>query len=133
MKFRSPGDEPLHVALTSGHTIVIPPEGVDVPVVFRKEAIAKGAEPVADDGASMAPAASNAQEKTAASTADNRKELIKTALRSMLNGANEEDFTAQGLPNLKRLQAVAGFQVSRTEADSAWEEVKTEADQSSQD
>ena len=43
MKFRSPTDEPLHVALTTGHTCTIPPEGVDLDPMFQREAIARGA------------------------------------------------------------------------------------------
>ena len=132
MKFRSPGDEPLHIALTSGHTLVIPPEGVEVPNIFKREAISRGAEPMAPDASDAAdepsapvPAVDKSAE-VAQAAAEKRKEMIKEALRNMLNGANEEDFTAQGAPNLKRLQAAAGFQVSRAEADAAWEEVKAE-------
>ncbi len=132
MKFRSPGDEPLHISLTSGHTLVIPAEGVEVPDMFRREAIARGAEPLASDGSVVAAASKNDDGATGKSTADNRKDLIKEALRTMLNGSNEEDFTAAGTPNLKRLQAVAGFQVSRADADAAWAEVQAEAAQDGQ-
>ena len=132
MKFRSPGDEPLHISLTSGHTLVIPAEGVEVPDMFRREAIARGAEPLAFDGSVVAAASKNDDGATGKSTADNRKDLIKEALRTMLNGSNEEDFTAAGTPNLKRLQAVAGFQVSRADADAAWAEVQAEAAQDGQ-
>lgn len=127
MKFRSPGDEPMHISLTSGHTLVIPAEGVEVPDMFRREAIARGAEPLASDGSVVAAASKNDDGATGKSTADNRKDLIKEALRTMLNGSNEEDFTAAGTPNLKRLQAVAGFQVSRADADAAWAEVVAES------
>lgn len=132
MKFRSPGNEPMHISLTSGHTLVIPPEGVEVPDMFRREAIARGAEPLASDGSVVAAASKNDDGATGKSTADNRKDLIKEALRTMLNGSNEEDFTAAGTPNLKRLQAVAGFQVSRADADAAWAEVQAEAAQDGQ-
>ncbi|MFZ7319680.1 hypothetical protein ACLS0R_11570 [Comamonas jiangduensis] len=132
MKFRSPGDEPLHISLISGHTLVIPAEGVEVPDMFRREAIARGAEPLASDGSVVAAAPKNDDGATGKSSADNRKDLIKEALRTMLNGSNEEDFTAAGTPNLKRLQAVAGFQVSRADADAAWAEVQAEAAQDGQ-
>lgn len=59
MKFRSPGDEPMHISLTSGHTLVIPAEGVEVPDMFRREAIARGAEPLASDGSVVAAASKN--------------------------------------------------------------------------
>lgn len=132
MKFRSPGQEPVHLALTSGHTLVIPPEGVEVPAVFRREAISRGAEPMAPDG-SFAESLHQSGGQGGDGGADDgqtaeakRLELIKTALRTMLNGASEEDFTTAGLPNLKRLQFLAGFNVSRAEADAAWALVQAE-------
>ena len=45
MKFRSPTDEPLHVALTTGHTCTISPEGDEIPQMFHREAISRGAIP----------------------------------------------------------------------------------------
>ena len=42
-RFRSPTDTPLHVALISGHTAVIPPEGIELAPMFYREAIARGA------------------------------------------------------------------------------------------
>lgn len=129
MKFRSPGKESLHLALTSGHTLVIPPEGVEVPDVFRREAISRGAEPMAADGTHLAPVHQPSSESGGdggQSTEEKRLELIKAALRNMLNGADEEDFTSAGLPNLKRLQHLAGFNVPRAEADAAWALVQAE-------
>lgn len=41
-QFRSPTDTALHVALTSGHTAVIPPEGIELAPMFHREAIACG-------------------------------------------------------------------------------------------
>ena len=43
MKFRSPSDQPIHIALTTGHTAVIPPDGVVLDKMFHKEASARGA------------------------------------------------------------------------------------------
>lgn len=126
MKFRSPGEQPLHIGLTSGHTLVIPQEGVEVPDMFRREAIARGAEPIADSGAVIASADATPQSGNGEGTAEKRQGLIKDALRTMLNGANEEDFTTDGKPNLQRLKAVAGFNVSRAEADAVWAQVQAE-------
>ena len=44
----------------------------------------------------------------------------------MLNGANEEDFNDGGKPALQRLKAVAGFNITRAEADEAWAQVQAE-------
>ena len=125
MKFRSPGEQAIQVSLTSGHTLVIPPEGVTVPVMFRKEAIAIGAEPMApDSNERMVP-----QDESGLAGAEGvqaRTVLIKDALRAMLDGSDESDFTADGKPNLLKLKARAGFNVPRNEADAAWEELQAE-------
>lgn len=113
MKFRSPTDEPLHIGLTSGHTIVITPEGVEVPALFHKEAVARGAEP--DTGEAAASVATVPQ--------FNRKEVITTAMNAMLDGGAEDDFTNDGKPNLRKLNAKVGFQVAREEADAIWAEI----------
>ncbi len=132
MKFRSPGKEPLHIGLTSGHTLVIPPDGVEVPHAFRREAISRGAEPMAPDGSHVEvehqPGVQSGEDgaNDGQNTAEKRLQLIKDALRAMLNGASEDDFTAAGLPNLNRLQFLAGFKVTRAEADAAWALVQAE-------
>lgn len=114
MKFRSPSAaQPLHVALTSGHTMVVPPEdeGVDVPQMFLREALARGA--VLVEGGT-------AEVKTLAL---NREIVLRETLEAMIKGADKEDFTADGKPNLMRLKAKTGFPVTREEADAAFDEV----------
>ena len=111
MKFRSPTDEPLHVALTTGHTCAIPPEGVDLDPMFQREAIARGA--LAGDD--VAPVAQAPQ--------FDRKQVITDAINGMMDGDNEGDFNEDGKPNLKRLNAVIGFQASRSEVDAIFEDL----------
>lgn len=150
MKFRSPGSQALHIALLSGHTLVIPPEGVDVPTEFRREAIARGAEPMAAEAIHESPAAvaalsamltqgaaagatstgsTDTQNDAAAAAlaAENRKQLVKDAIKQLLEANDEADFTADGKPNLNALKKAAGFNVSRQEADEAWEALQNEA------
>ncbi len=150
MKFRSPGSQALHIALLSGHTLVIPPEGTEVAAEFRREAIARGAEPMAADPIERSPAAvaaltamlaqgaatgatstgsTEAQNDAAAAApaAENRKQMVKDAIKQLLVANNEADFTADGKPNLNSLKKVAGFNVSRQEADEAWEALQAEA------
>jgi hypothetical protein len=110
MKFRSPSDQPIHVALTTGHTAVITPEGGPLDPMFHKEASARGA--VAFDEGSNAPLAG----------AD-RKAAISAAVTAMLDGKEEGDFTAEGKPDLRKLKARAGFAVSREEADAVFAEL----------
>ena len=110
MKLHSPFPTPLHLALTSGHTFVVPHDGVEVPAVFQAEALSKGA--VAAEGESTSAPASL--------TAAVRAETIEAALRAMLDSGDESEFTADGKPNLVKLKNRVGSAVSREEADAAW-------------
>lgn len=110
MKFRSPSDQPIHIALTTGHTAVITPEGVELDPMFHKEASARGAVAF-DDGS------------TATAPPVDRKASIAAALTGMLDGKDEDDFTADGKPNLNRLKAKVGFAVTREEADAVFAEL----------
>lgn len=110
MKLRSPFPTPLHLALTSGHTFVVPHDGVEVPVIFQAEALSKGAV-VAEGETTPSPTSP---------TVAVRAETIETALRAMLDSGDESEFTADGKPNLAKLKNRVGFTVSREEADAAW-------------
>ena len=110
MKFRSPSDQPIHIALTTGHTAVVTPDGVELDPMFHKEASARGAVQFDDS-------------TTIVMTPDVRKAAITAALKGMLDGAAEGDFTAEGKPNLLRLKAAVGFAVTREEADAVFVEL----------
>ncbi len=122
MKFRSPTDEVIQIGLTSGHTIVIPPDGDDVPPIFRREAIARGAIPVDVPGAEETLAALNG---TAGGPVASRPQAIQAALQTMLDGGGEGDFTKGGKPSLDKVKALLGFAVTREEVDAAWEVVSS--------
>lgn len=117
VKFRAPGSEPLHVSLTSGHTMVVPatPEGIDVPQMFQIEAMKRGAV-LAEGG--------TAEVKTQILA---RQLAIREALKAMMAGGNKDDFTGDGKPNLVRLKAATGFQVTREEADQVFAELGGDA------
>lgn len=111
MKLRSPFPTPLHLALTSGHTFVVPHDGVTVPAVFLNEALSKGAVVAEGETTPLSPVALTVAART---------ETIEAALRAMLNSGEESEFTADGKPNLTKLKNRVGFTVSREEADAAW-------------
>lgn len=117
MKFRSPSDQPIHVALTTGHTACITPEGVELDPMFHKEASARGAV-CFDDSASAV---------TFTMTPEVRKAAICAALTGMLDGKVEDDFTTDGKPNLRKLKERVGFTVTREEADAAFIELTAKA------
>lgn len=110
MKLRSPFPTPLHLALTSGHTFIVPHGGGEVPAVFQAEALSKGAV-VAEGETTPSPASL---------TVAVRAETIEAALRAMLDSGDESEFTADGKPNLTKLKNRVGFTMSREEADAAW-------------
>lgn len=110
-RFRSPTDTPLHIALTSGHTAVVAPEGTDLAPMFHREAIARGA--VLTEGGT-------AEDKT---QVFNRQLVIRETITDMIAGKDKDDFTGDGKPNLFKLRAKTGFQVSREEADAVFAEL----------
>lgn len=114
MKFRSPSDQPIHIALTTGHTAVIPPDGVVLDKMFHKEASARGAVAF-DDNTTFVP------------SPEYRKAAISAALTSMLDGKDEDDFTADGKPNLRKLKERVGFALTREEADAVFIELTAKA------
>lgn len=113
MKFRSPSDQPIHIALTTGHTAVVPPEGVELDEMFRREASARGAVCFEESASAIA----------STMTPEVRKAAISAALTGMLDGKAEDDFTTEGKPNLLKLRARVGFSVAREEADAVFTEL----------
>lgn len=116
MKLKSPTDEPIHVALLSGHSIRIPPEGRDVPEMFRRDAFAAGAIPVTASIADF-----SAPEEEAID--DSKLALLIAGVQKMLV-ENAEDFTGAGLPNRKVLSGIVGWNVSVQELSAAWAKVQ---------
>lgn len=116
MKFVPPTEQPMHIALTSGHTHVIEfngGEGTETPALFVREAIARGAEPVGVEKAAPLEGKSF-----------DRSQAIKDAINKMLDDPADEDyFTAAGLPDLRKLNTLVGFKVDRDEANKLFEEV----------
>lgn len=114
MKFQAPGDKPVSVNLTSGHTFVIPPDGIEVPQMFHREAVAQGCILIGS-----IPEAQGAPDKPVF----NRALVVGEAMEAMIAAKNPEDFNANGKPDLRRLCAKIGFQITREEADAVWAEV----------
>lgn len=122
MRLKSPTEAEIHVSLLNGHTIRIGPEGRDVPEMFRREAFAEGAIP--------ADARPEAFAKTSEEPADDSKPaLLVDAVKKMLAENNPDDFTGAGLPNRKKVSALAGWNVSVQELSAAWSSVNEEAAQ----
>lgn len=110
-RFCSPTDTPLHIALTSGHTAVVTPEGIDLDPMFHREAIARGA--LLTEGATP-------EDRT---QVFNRQIVLRDTIAAMIASNDKDDFTGDGRPNLVKLKAKTGFQVSREEADAVFAEL----------
>lgn len=115
MRFFPPTTESLSIGLTSGHMAVIPAEGIELPAMFHREAMARGA--VLDQAPAADSSQTGSQLSGAPDTAGERDKAIRDALNAMLDGGDEGDFNTGGKPNLTKLNARVGFQVSREEAD----------------
>lgn len=122
MKFRSPTEEAIHVSLVTGHTALIPMEGVELDPMFHREAIAKGAIP-----GSLTPEQALMLDAKPEAPQFDRADHIAKVLKAMLDGDNEGDFNKDGKPDLRAVNAKLGFQASRSEVDAVWAEVSAAA------
>ena len=110
MRFTSPTDTPVHMALTSGHTFVVGPELVEVPPMFHRQAVLEGCIP---EGMKSLPPEDPPD--------DNKQDLIVKAIRAMLASPKEGDFNNDGRPDVRKLSARCGFTVLAGERDDAWQ------------
>lgn len=103
--------ENAHIALTSGHTFVVPNDpvnGVSVPQRFHKEAVLRGCLLVG-----MLP-------ETEDAPGVNRTDIIKEGMRKMLTSEDPAYFTPAGSPSIDVLSRHCGFGIERSERDSVW-------------
>ena len=115
MRLKSPTNEPISFGSStgSGHSMVLGPEGEEVPQMFIQSAFAAGAIPVESDADAFVDAPKATYEKT-------DQELVQNAIKTMLERNEEGDFTASGLPNRKKLSALVGLNVSAEDVTIAW-------------
>jgi len=115
MKFRSPTQEPVYLALTSSHTAVVGPELGELEQRFHREAIAEGCIPEGMDAAPMP----KQTERT-------KSEVIDDAIRKMIADAKPEDFTRDGKVDANALSERVGFAVSASERNAAWDKISND-------
>jgi hypothetical protein len=107
---------------TKGHTIsFVKGEPSWVPPIIEKDAIAIGAER-ADGGATdpLGP------EKEAVKTisGEELKTQMFTAFELIVEKNDAKDFTGQGIPSVKAVERILGFDVDRSDVVQAWTEFK---------
>jgi hypothetical protein len=115
MKFFPPKGQSCHISLLSGHTALVEPEGTELDMRFRKEAIARGCYP------------EGTQAEDPELPGDfNREEIILDAMKTMIDLADKDDFTAVGQPDVRRVSNRVGFTVDRHERDRLWAKLESE-------
>jgi hypothetical protein len=111
MILKSQTEQPVQVALLSGHCMVVGPEGIEIPAMFLSEAFKMGCIPVDVDPevVKAAPPKPASKEKL---------ELITDGVKKML----EADcvLTGAGMPNRKELSTLVGFPVTAEDLTAAW-------------
>jgi len=118
-RFRTPpGQEPIRVALLTGHTTFIGHEWQELDERYHREALTLGAQTEASENRVVQlPPAIDASETDA----------IRSALVQMLNDTDPEHFNAAGLPNLKTVRERVGFNANRDTVNKVFAAIKAEA------
>lgn len=113
MRLKSPTSIPISFGTGSGHSMVLGPDGADVPPMFIQAAFASGAVPADADADEFIAAPPKTFSKT-------DQELIQQGIKTMLERNEDNDFTAAGLPNRKKLAALVGLNVTPEDLIVAW-------------
>ncbi len=131
MFMKSITGEPVHVGLISGHSIVITPEGRDVPPLLIGEVLKSGKVATVERvhvGQDGAPSADALALIGAQQTAQGEKNArIKDAIKNALDAGDETFMSEKGIPDARKLDKLVGEPVSAAERDRAWAELQAEA------
>jgi hypothetical protein len=119
MRMYHPGEQPCHMALTSGHSFVVGQAPVEVPQRFFKLAVAKGCVPEGQEPPK--------DESVAGSGGDRKLEMVKDGVRLLMQTGGVDDFEGDGRPKLEPLSKAVGFDVSGDERDAAYQAVNDDA------
>lgn len=116
MRLKSPTVIPISFGTTSGsgHSMVLGPEGEEVPKMFLQAAFGAGAVPADADADEFVSAPADTPSKS-------NQELIQDAIKVMLGRNDEKDFTVSGLPNRQALSKLVGLNVTAEDALIAWQ------------
>lgn len=111
----------LTFASTLGHTIrFIKDEPVDVPLSLVPEIMAIGGLPV--DG--QVPFSEEIPTKKIPQSPGEREPLIKKAIEAIVAENQPGTFTTAGIPHIKAISTVVGFEVLTKERDRVWQQIQ---------
>lgn len=122
MKFKSPNDTPIQVALLSGHTAVVGTEWRDLPINLHRKALELGC--ITDN----MDAATIAQKVEHANPQRSNHDILMDTIKSMMQNPKQGDFTGADLPNLKTLSLKVGWTVKKEEMMRAVQAISDEPD-----
>jgi hypothetical protein len=125
MKFRTRSGM-VRLGSPTGHVHTLTEEWAELHERFHKEAYASGcvSEDMAAVLATLDKPAPDGEKPLHGDAA--RMDKVKVAIRKMLDGNEQKNFTAAGIPDLRILRAVADFEVTSDERDEAWRQVNEE-------
>ena len=123
--------EVTRIASTSGHIVLVGDEFVEVPEHMEADAFSKGciSEALyksirADMEADLKKSSAMVALVGGGSPEDaDRSPVIIAKINEMMDSAEDGYFTKAGLPNLKILETLCGFRVSKEEMEAAWASV----------
>lgn len=102
---------------TKGHTIRFEAnEPSWIPLSVVPDAVAIGAQPVGE----RIDVLEDEEKEVIPLTPEQRDDKLMTAIKQLASRNERGDFTASGLPNSKRLQAITGFEVFNKDRDAVW-------------
>lgn len=131
MKFRSPTDEPVHLALLSGHSAIVYREWRELPEIFHDEALARRCE--CDKRVTAPKGARVLNSAEAINQSPDVDTLYRQALTTMLERDVEGDFNGDGQPAVKVVSELAGFAATKEDMLRVFRAMEAEAAAASAD
>lgn len=116
----------LRVPTLAGHVLIFK-KGIPqwVPDVVVEDCMKVGATvPEDDDFADFVPPKARREARLKDVLGDERRNGVREAVLEVIDRNDPHSFTAAGLPTLKALSTLAGFEVQGTDRDAIWGEVK---------
>ncbi len=125
MKFRAPTDEPIHLALLSGHSAIVTRAWRELPDIFHDEALARRCE---CDKRVTAPKGAKVQNgPNAINQTPDVDDLYREALAKMLVREVEGDFNGDGQPSIEAVSELAGFVATKEDVLRVFRAMEAEA------
>jgi hypothetical protein len=125
LMFKSPTGEEIFLSLQPMYSVNIGSEWVEVPAMFHRMAMAHGCirNDMSADAIKLMEDGSNIEQ----TTNESHEDIILAALKAMVADDNDDDFTSNGYPDLRKLRARTGFGVDRDDMLRIWEQMKADA------